>query len=82
MDLRRNRRSQRQNKTGSNFIVAFAYSFRVAYRLKFRDNNPWEFAIALFTYAILFAFCRESLLNDNKKTIAMLFLMALLIVIV
>jgi hypothetical protein len=50
--------------------------------LKFRDNNPWEFAIALFAYAILFAFCRESLLNDNKKTIAMLLFMALLIVIV
>ncbi len=82
MDLRRNRRSQRQHETGSNFIAAFAYSFRVAYRLKFRDNNPWEFAIALFAYAILFAFYPQSLLNDNKKTIALLLFMALLIVIV
>lgn len=54
----------------------------IIYRLKFRDNNPWEFAIVLFAYAILFAFYPRTLLNDNKKTIAMLFFMALLIVIV
>lgn len=51
----------------------------IIYRLKFRDNNPWEFAIALFAYAILFAFYPQS---DNKKTIALLLFMALLIVIV
>lgn len=54
----------------------------IIFRLKFKDNNPWEFAIALFAYAILFAFYPRTLLNDNKKTIAMLFFMALLIVIV
>lgn len=54
----------------------------IIYRLKFRDNNPWEFAIVLFAYAILFAFYPQSLLNDNKKTIALLLFMALLIVIV
>lgn len=54
----------------------------IIYRLKFKDNNPWEFAIALFAYAILFAFYPQTLLNDDKKTIAMLLFMALLIVIV
>ena len=54
----------------------------ILYRLKSRDTNPWEFAIALFAYAILFAFYPQSLLNDDKKTIALLLFMALLIVIV